>query len=162
MRRKDRMQQLKLTNSRYALVDDEDYERCRIFKWGFNPAFSGSIVRTTNAIILSHFILNYTGNLTIDHKDRNPYNNQKENLREATRQQQIYNRNKFNNVYTSNYKGVYWNKQLKCWHARIGLNCKRIHLGFFSKESNAAKAYNDAAIKYHKEFAVLNVISPET
>lgn len=35
---------------------------------------------------------------------------------------------------------------------------KKVFLGYFTKAKDAAKAYNEAAIKYHKEFAVLNKI----
>lgn len=44
------------------------------------------------------------------------------------------------------------------WAARIMANGKRIFLGLFKKTVDAAKAYNDAAIKYHGEFAFLNKI----
>ena len=35
---------------------------------------------------------------------------------------------------------------------------KEIHLGHFKTKEEAAIAYNNAAIKYHGEFASLNVI----
>jgi hypothetical protein len=42
------------------------------------------------------------------------------------------------------------------WRARICVNYKEIGLGFFSTPQEAAKAYNDAALKYFGEFAYLN------
>jgi hypothetical protein len=59
---------------------------------------------------------------------------------------------------TSGFKGVIWHKQSKKWYARITLNYKRIDLGLFKDKIQAAIAYNEAAIKYHGEFARLNKI----
>jgi hypothetical protein len=59
---------------------------------------------------------------------------------------------------SSIYKGVYWNTGCNKWLAKIGVNRKRIHLGVFACEKEAAKAYNRAAIKYFGEFARLNNI----
>ncbi len=62
---------------------------------------------------------------------------------------------------TSGYKGVYWEKQLKKWRARIKVNYQGVHLGVFSDKEEAAKAYNAAALEYFGEFAKLNIIEKE-
>jgi hypothetical protein len=59
---------------------------------------------------------------------------------------------------TSGFKGVYWNKQNAKWTALIRLNNKKIHIGNYIDIKDAAKAYNEAAIKFHGEFAKLNEI----
>lgn len=43
--------------------------------------------------------------------------------------------------------------------AYINVDNKRIYLGLFLIKEDAARAYNIAAIKYHGEFAQLNIIS---
>jgi hypothetical protein len=45
------------------------------------------------------------------------------------------------------------------WQAKIGVNNKRIHLGSYHTEEEAASAYNEGAKKYHGEFASLNEVS---
>lgn len=45
---------------------------------------------------------------------------------------------------------------MKRWRARILVNGKRIYLGSFENEIDAAKAYDEAAKKYHGDFAGLN------
>jgi hypothetical protein len=57
---------------------------------------------------------------------------------------------------TSRFRGVSWHKRVKKWVAKISINKKRIHLGVFNTEIEAAKAYNKAAIDTWGERAKLN------
>ena len=87
----------------------------------------------------------------IDHINNIKTDNRIENLRLATDQQN--KRNVFRRGdYTSQYKGVCWSKQMKKWKAKIKTDDKSLHLGYFTSEVEAAKAYEKAAILYHKEF----------
>lgn len=160
------MQELKLSNSPLvAIVDDEDFERCSIFSWcitgeNVGSGNGGTTIRANingKIVTLSHFVMKY--NSKFDHKDRNPLNNQKLNLRPCTNQQNARNKIKSqNDVFSSEYKGVSWDKNNKLWQAYIRLNGKLKFLGRFDDEIKAAKAYNNAAIKYFGEFACLNCI----
>ena len=95
--------------------------------------------------------------LEVDHKDYNGLNNQRFNLRNCTHRQ-----NQINKIVISlaPYRGVSWVLKRKKWKikARIKVNGRNIHLGYFKTEEAAALAYNEAAIKYFGEFAVLNII----
>jgi hypothetical protein len=82
---------------------------------------------------------------SIDHKKdkgdlpKHQYNNI-ENLRVVTNQENSFN---------TNAKGYYWNKQKQKWHARIMVNCKYKHLGYFDLEEDARQAYLEAKEIYH-------------
>lgn len=57
---------------------------------------------------------------------------------------------------SSKFYGVYWKTENSKWQARIKTPDKRISLGYFSNEIDAAKAYDSAARIYHVGFAKLN------
>lgn len=62
-------------------------------------------------------------------------------------------RNSTGGVPSSKYKGVYWYARTKSWKAEIKfqINGKKEYrfLGYFKKESDARKAYDAAALRYH-------------
>lgn len=95
----------------------------------------------------------------IDHINNIRDDNRIINLREATRSENGGNR-KAQEGGTSQYKGVYWNKQSCKWTASIRVNRKPIYLGRYHKEEEAALAYNKAALEYFGEFAKINIIEP--
>jgi hypothetical protein len=142
-----------------TIIDLEDYNSIKYYKWYLdNYGYVASTKTNTyikKKIYLSRLILNISKGMNVDHKSGNKLDNRKENLRIVTRSQNAMNR-KLAKDNTSGYKGVFWDKQNKKWRARIGTNNKRINLGSFNDIKNAAIAYNEAALKYHGEFANLN------
>ena len=75
----------------------------------------------------------------IDHRDRIKHHNWISNLREASAQCNARNTgNKKNN--TSGVKGVCWHKEKVKWDARIKINGKNKHLGYYKNLYNAACA----------------------
>lgn len=90
----------------------------------------------------------------IDHKDLNGRNNRWDNLREATRAQNMANKAVFKNTATG-CKGVSVKvgNRKKPYVVRISPNGKTISLGCFPTLEEATAAYAAAAIKYFGEFA---------
>lgn len=88
----------------------------------------------------------------IDHINCNPADNRIINLRSASRAENLRNiRKRLTN--TSGYKGVKYNKANKNFNARIKYDGVEMHLGVFPSAIEAAKAYDEAAVKYHGAFA---------
>lgn len=92
-------------------------------------------------------------NKDIDHINRNPLDNRIENLREASRSENLANSIRKHGK-TSKHRGV--RKSFGKWEARISQNNKSITLGRFEFERDAAEAYNKAAKKLWGECAILN------
>jgi len=156
------MKEIPLTQGQIALVDDEDYENLIQYKWQaqINRKKDAYYVVRTGGINMAQQILGYYGRMLIDHKDGNPLNNQRNNLRLCTNQYNQMNR-KPNKNSLSRFKGITLNRYDHRWHVRIVHNKKRISLGEYTTEKEAALAYNEAAIKYFGEFARLNVIEED-
>jgi hypothetical protein len=90
----------------------------------------------------------------IDHIDGNPTNNRLDNLREASHTENSRNR-RIQSRNTSGFKGVYWNKAARKWHAQIHTDGRNKHLGLFVTAEEAYAAYCTAAKELHGEFARL-------
>jgi hypothetical protein len=84
----------------------------------------------------------------LDHINEDKLDNRIDNLREATRRQNMQNvrRHKHN---TSGYKGVAWHHQRSKWRAYIFDNYRQIHLGLFDSREAAAAARSKAEKEYH-------------
>jgi len=93
----------------------------------------------------------------IDHIDGDGLNNQRYNLRDATRSQNGANRGP-TQVNTSGYKGVSWCSMTNQWEAKLRYKQEIVFRQRFDDIVEAAKAYNEAALKHFGEFAVLNPI----
>ena len=76
------MKNLQVSNtSNLAIVDDEDFDRLSTFKWSFWNGVVGrheKIHSVTKHTSLASAVMQ--SNFMFDHKDRNPFNNTKENL----------------------------------------------------------------------------------
>lgn len=93
--------------------------------------------------------------MTIDHIDRNFLNNKLDNLRLAS----ITENNRNTSIRkdnTTGYKGVYFNKKKNIYQVFIGTKNNRIYLGSYKDALSASKVYDEAALKYFKEFAATN------
>jgi hypothetical protein len=156
-----------LTQGKYAIVDDEDYDRVMQYKWVTQKVYKEGKIRATGWIAdkgfrmkLARFVLLpfYGASLSgkeIDHIDGDPLNNQRSNLRVCTRPQNQWNRGKQKNN-TSGFKGVHWSKRAQKWHAGICYRGRKKSLGNFDDPVLAAKAYDKAARQFHGAFARLN------
>jgi hypothetical protein len=91
----------------------------------------------------------------IDHKDHNGLDCRRINIREATSQQNGRNRlPELGGI--SRFNGVSWAKRERKWLARLSLGERRLRLGFFELEEDAALAYNFSAHEHFGEFARFN------
>lgn len=152
------MRRIKLKKcNKYTIIDDIDYDLVSKYDWYLDSA--GYALGTVNnkRIRLHRFLLQPNNKEQVDHKDQNKLNNRRNNLRICSQNENARN-SKFRSHNTSGYRGVSLCKSTKKWRAEIRVNGKGIKLGRFYCKIDAARAYNAAAIKYHKEFAQLNKI----
>ena len=142
------------------LIDVDDVSKIINRSWHkFNNGNNGVYLRgwdrdLKKKIFLHRLILDaYDPKIQVDHINGKINDNRKSNLRFATIQQNITNRDKpLTN--TSGYKGVF--KRGDKYQASIGVNGSKIYLGIYNNPEDAALAYNKACIEYFGEFGKVN------
>lgn len=151
------MKQIPLTQGKFAVVDDDDFERINSYKWSVSN--NGYAIRNTSrligkGVILMHRdIVNPPKGMLVDHIDRDKLNNTRSNLRICNKSQNGMNRNKQSDN-TSGYKGVF--KHKSGWLSKIKKDGVQIYIGLYKTAEQAAKAYDEEAKKQFGEFAVTN------
>lgn len=150
----------------HTLVDEQDVDLAVRYRWtvtgtGRNLYAVGTVGRATTS--LHRLIAQTPPGLYTDHANRDTLDNRRSNLRWATPAQ-----NSANTDYrprpgsTSQYKGVSWNRSRNLWHASIndgpqpGRRSNLRRIGYYTDESEAARAYDAAAREVFGEFAYLN------
>lgn len=157
------MKEIKLVNNRgIVLVDDEDYEwLSKLGNWYLTAGRYAGIFINSESFSMHRLIMEKhygESKLDVDHKDRSPLNNQKNNLRYCTMSQNLGNcekRTRKGGTH-SKFKGVGRNK--KKWMAEVKYEGKRFRLGNFDTERECAIAYNLKAKELFGDFALLNII----
>lgn len=153
------MKEIPLTQGFVALVDDEDYEELAKHKWtSAVRKYTVYAVRYTmesgvrSVIYMHRVITNAVPGMKVDHKNGNGLDNQRHNIRECNDKQNQQNRYPSGGC-SSTHKGVCWQINRHTWNAYITINHRRIHLGVFACEGEAANAYALAATHFFGEFA---------
>ena len=157
------MKIIQLTQRKITLVDDQDFLRVSAFKWHASKQ-KNSWIAASNMLIngkrrpvpLHRFILNAPSRFDVDHKNGDSLDNRRNNLRicEHIKNTQAFHTKRKNTA--SKYRGVSWHKAGCFWTAQICPNWKKIHLGCFQSEIEAAKAYDAAAKQMFGSFASPN------
>ena len=157
------VKEIPLQNGMVALVDDEDFERVKDIIWTVSATSRGvSIQVLSGEKNLSRTVLGLSieDKRLVTFKDKNQLNFQKENL--ILTDKLFVLRNRFGARNSSSiYKGVSWDKERNKWSANIKLGNKKKYLGRFDREEEAAKAYNEAVMKYLDGNGYLNVIGED-
>jgi hypothetical protein len=159
--------EIPLTKGKIALVDDEDYARVialgawRAHKpkhvWYAQKSIGPRIGRQN--LEMHRFIMDAPAEFDVDHRNGDGLNNQRYNLRLSTRSQNLANRIRCKSQ--TGYRGVQPEHKSDHFIAQITVDRRRIRIGNFATATDAARAYNEAALKYYGEFARLNIIPEE-
>ncbi len=146
------MREIKLTQGKVAIVDDEDFERLNFHRWhaakGKNTFYAIRTTPKTNgegrrtAAIHREVFGKAPEGKMIDHVDGNGLNNQKSNLRFVSNRQNAQNR--VGRPGVSKYPGVSIDKRDGKWRSVMQVAGKYKSLGYFPSEVLAANAYQKA------------------
>ena len=159
----------------FCVLDDDDYEWAKHFKWTAEKARNTIYVCRAEKkngrmrhIRMHRDIVRARSFEQVDHKDGNGLDNRKNNLRICNHISNQQNRTKrLSGKGGSTYKGVFYRrrksdgKKGRCF-AYITINKKRYNLGTFDTDMEAAKEYDSKALFYFRHMARLNFPKSET
>jgi len=134
-----------LDNGKISKIDTEDVNKIKKYKW--YESSHGYVVARRNYknIIIHRLIMGAKKEKQIDHINHDKLDNRKANLREATQQQNLLNRNA---------KGYYWDSINRKWRVELCFNGKRRTFGRFEKENDAIEKRTEVEKIYFREFAI--------
>lgn len=151
--------QIPLTQGKFALVDDEDYEELSKHKWyayKHGRTFYASRNVHNNgkqtSIRMHRQILGLIpgDGKECDHINRDGLDNRRANLRIAGRTINVRNHRRLINN-SSGFNGVHWYARHNKWEAYIDVDGKRVHLGNYDEIEDAVEARQQGEIKYWGE-----------
>ena len=160
------IESIRLSNGLITQVDAEDFHKFGGLRWYAQESKTCNgtkfyvfrifrlATRCYKKCYLHRVILDAEKGSTVDHIDGNPLNNTRENLRIVTPTENRQNGAKRTGA--STFKGVSWYKAAKLWTAQIRAEGKKIHLGYFKNEIEAARVYDRNAVKYFGDMACVN------
>lgn len=141
----------------HTLIDLDNVEECKPIKWYLTHS---GYIKNDKVGYLHKLIMKVPSNIKIDHINRNPLDNRKQNLRICNYSENTCNTGiTINN--TSGYKGVSWNSSSGKWLAQIIKDAVQYYLGVFAIKEDAARAYNKASLELHGPFGYQNIIKPK-
>lgn len=146
----------KRSKGQFAMVDDDDFEKCVLKSWYMTPLGRAKSMHKMGSawkqVFMHRFIMGFPDGF-VDHINRNPLDNRKANLRVCSNAENMANSPPKSG---RRFKGIRPNGSR--WEARIKKNGKDIYIGYFLDEVSAARAYNQKAKELFGEFAWLNPI----
>lgn len=154
------MLKIPLTQGKVAVIDEADKELVAGVRWcavrtGYTwYARNYSWVQGKRiALDMHRLLLAAPSSALVDHRDRDGLNNTRANLRICTYGQNIANSKPCGN---RQFKGTTFIKRRQKFGATICCKGKRMWIGTFATEEEAALAYDSKAVELFGEFARLN------
>jgi hypothetical protein len=148
---------------KFAIVDDEDFDRVDAHRWYFNPRgyvqrnMGGRVYDRKRTQLLHRFILGLESGdgKVADHRNHDTLDNRRSNLRVCTHAENQQNRRC--GFGTSKYRGVHWDAARGKWFAHGRVNGQMKNLGRYADELDAARAAQQFRLE-HMPFTVEEVI----
>lgn len=157
--------EIDLGNGRTGLVDPEDWESLKIYKWRaasnsqkancnwYVRAFGIDRDGRKRDILMHRMIMDAPREMFVDHINGNGLDNRRANLRLCGNAENQANRvARHHPLHPTGFKGIQKRYGGKSWAAQL----RQTYLGSFDSAAIAALAYDKAAIRHYGDFARTN------
>lgn len=138
---------------RSAMIDECDADLILPHLWyqdrmgyAFTNLYTDSSHDRCRRVPMHRMILGASRGQVVDHRDHNPLNNTRSNIRIATLRENSRNRR--------GVTGVRWNRRRRKWEAHIWTGAKRVSLGFFRDRDDAVEARKRGEVEHFGAFAL--------
>ncbi len=154
---------IQITKGHFALVDAEDFEVLSKNRWTWHPAgYALRVERrdgrqyciTMHRQLMGLQLAGAPAGFQVDHRNGDGLDNRRANLRVCSAQEDKRSRRKLSGKFP--YKGIAKKDDEKRWLARIKVDGKLQNLGRYETPEQAARAYDEAAVRFFGEFALTN------
>jgi hypothetical protein len=140
------MRKIKLTQGKFALVDNEDYKFLNQWKWyaakrlsTYYAARSRKVHEIINnsesrQVYMHKLIMNTPNNMDTEHINRNGLDNRKSNLKILSHRENMFNMERNSRLIGAHKAGKYFMSKMQ-------INGKNIYLGIFKTAEKAHEVY---------------------
>lgn len=155
------MKMIPLTKGMVSVIDDADFAEASKFLWHakFCNGFFYAARHGKDTTIYLHRWIMGEPEIEVDHIDGVKLNNQRSNLRLATRGQNMFNV-KSSRKSKSGFIGVRKTSKLG-WQAYVSFGNKQETVGVFPSAEDAARARDKWVVEHREGFGILNFTIPK-
>ncbi|TFD15492.1 Fis family transcriptional regulator [Cryobacterium sp. TMT1-21] len=142
-------------SGKYAIVDDDDFDELNQYMWHVAAGYAYR-KPSSGGIAMHQTLLHCPQGSHIDHKNGQPLDNRRSNLRVVTPSHNGANRNRLNINNRTGYMGVYKTPNRPTWSAKVQVMGRNFDAGRYRDPEEAAWMYDQWKLALQGEFATLN------
>lgn len=147
---------MRLSEHFLAKTQPEPNTGCLLWTAGlYDNGYGQHLGRRAHRVAYEMAIGDIPDGMQIDHRCHTPSCVNPEHLRICSSRQNQHNRRP-PKTSRARFKGVRWDKERRKWKAVITVDGRKVDIGRFADETDAARAYDAAALQYFGEFALTN------
>ncbi len=155
------MKKIKLSQNKYALIDNEDYDRINQWSWYYHTGYARRCIYPygrgkTITLFLHRIVFNrkkWRGDEEVDHINGNTLDNRKKNLRICSRAENMMNQKNLHKKSYSGIRGIHWDKNYQKWSVHIKIGGIQKYFGSFETIQQARKVHKKEVVGLFGKFS---------
>lgn len=147
------MKKIKLTQDKYAVVDNADFDYLNQWKWSLlQGKYAHRNAGKKGHIRMHRLIMDAPNDMSVDHINGDGLDNRRSNLRICSHRENLKNM-RISRSNRSGYKDIYWDSTRQKFAVQIMSDGKKYYGGRYDAIGEAIQSRNKLILELHKEFA---------